>query len=346
TTIDTFTYTLIDDVAGGASSVATLTVVVTGVNDVPTAVDDTAQVSEDVLLSANGNVLDNDTIVDTADQTVDAVNGEASLVGAVVTGAFGNLVLASDGAYTYTLDNAAAAVQGLAAGETTIDTFTYTLIDDVAGGASSVATLTVVVTGQDDAIFSIADGGVVDEPEASTVMTFVVTRTGDLNVTSTVQFATADLGVGDGFAIAGVDYLGTSGTLTFGPGVSTRTVTVTITSDTELLEPPESFAVNLSNASNATISDAQGIGTIEDWVINLTEVDGTNGFGINGAVTGGVAGKVVSGEFDFNGDGLFDLLIATVWSRVYVVYGTTNSFATTSFDLSTIDGTNGVLLLT
>ena len=72
----------------------------------------------------------------------------------------------------------------------------------------------------------------------------------------TVDYATAD-----GTATAGSDYVATSGTLTFPPGVTTQTITVNVTGDTAV-EPNETFFVNLSNPTNATIATAQGTGTI------------------------------------------------------------------------------------
>jgi subtilase family serine protease len=49
--------------------------------------------------------------------------------------------------------------------------------------------------------------------------------------------------------------------LTFTPGQTSKTVTVNVTGDT-VVEPDETFFVNLSAASGATIADAQGLGTI------------------------------------------------------------------------------------
>ena len=51
------------------------------------------------------------------------------------------------------------------------------------------------------------------------------------------------------------------GTLTFAPGETTKTVTVAVVGDT-VNEPNEAFTVNLSGPTNATVSDAQGQGTI------------------------------------------------------------------------------------
>ena len=73
-----------------------------------------------------------------------------------------------------------------------------------------------------------------------------------------VDFATAD-----GTATAPADYTATNGTLTFTPGQTTKTVTVPVKGDL-LDEANETYFVNLTNPSNATISDAQGLGTITD----------------------------------------------------------------------------------
>ncbi|EAQ79300.1 Calx-beta domain-containing protein [Blastopirellula marina] len=93
--------------------------------------------------------------------------------------------------------------------------------------------------------------------DASTV-TFTVTLNPTHSETVTVDYSTVD-----GTALAGSDYTATSGTLTFAPGVSTQTVTVTILDD-GIVEDSESFSLLLSNAVNATIVDAEGIATIAD----------------------------------------------------------------------------------
>ena len=74
--------------------------------------------------------------------------------------------------------------------------------------------------------------------------------------TVTVNYATAN-----GTAIAGADYQAASGTLTFSPGQTLKSVTVPVSGDT-LVELNETFSVNLSGAQNATILDSQGVATI------------------------------------------------------------------------------------
>jgi hypothetical protein len=72
----------------------------------------------------------------------------------------------------------------------------------------------------------------------------------------TIAYAT-----GNGTAAAGSDYQAKSGTLTIPAGQSTGTITVLVNGDTTP-EPNETFYVNLSGATGATIADGQGVGTI------------------------------------------------------------------------------------
>jgi len=62
-------------------------------------------------------------------------------------------------------------------------------------------------------------------------------------------------------ASAGSDYVASSGTLTFTAGQLTKTLSVMINGDTTV-ESDETFVVNLSAATGATIADAQATGTI------------------------------------------------------------------------------------
>lgn len=76
--------------------------------------------------------------------------------------------------------------------------------------------------------------------------------------TITVAFSTAN-----GTAIAGSDYADTSGTVTFNPGEGIKSIAVEVLGD-NIDEVSETFFVNLSNPTNATIATAQGTGTIQD----------------------------------------------------------------------------------
>ena len=88
--------------------------------------------------SATGNVLTNDTDVDTGDsKTVAAVNGSAGNVGSAVAGTYGSVTIAGNGSYTYTLDNGDPDTHALAQGATASPrSFTYTVTDT--NGATSL----------------------------------------------------------------------------------------------------------------------------------------------------------------------------------------------------------------
>ncbi|MBL9011255.1 MAG: HYR domain-containing protein [Alphaproteobacteria bacterium] len=91
----------------------------------------------------------------------------------------------------------------------------------------------------------------------SSNMTFTVSLTNPSGSNVTVDYATGDLS-----ATAGSDYTTTTGTLTFTPGQTSRTIDVPITGDTTF-EGNESFTVSLTNLSaGASLSDAQGVGAI------------------------------------------------------------------------------------
>ncbi|MBC7854874.1 MAG: protein kinase, partial [Pirellulaceae bacterium] len=74
----------------------------------------------------------------------------------------------------------------------------------------------------------------------------------------TVSYATAN-----GAASAGSDYANFSGTLTFAPGETTKTVLIKTLNDTAN-EGNEAFVVNLSNPVGGVIVDGQGVATIQD----------------------------------------------------------------------------------
>jgi hypothetical protein len=87
------------------------------------------------------------------------------------------------------------------------------------------------------------------------------------------QVVTVDYATQDGTAVSTPhplqpgpeDFVATSGTLTFGVGETVKSIPVTIISDTfEAQRLFETFTMNLSNPTNATIAKGVGVGTIED----------------------------------------------------------------------------------
>lgn len=90
----------------------------------------------------------------------------------------------------------------------------------------------------------------------STELVFTVTLNKPSSELVTVEYATRD-----GTASAGSDYTPAQGVLSFPPNTRSQTVSVTVLGD-NVFEPDEVFFVNLSRATQAVISDPQGIGTI------------------------------------------------------------------------------------
>jgi VCBS repeat-containing protein len=163
---DSFSYVLSD--LAGATASATLTVTLEGANDTPTGVNDqgTAVEAGGVLngtpgSDATGNVLTNDTDVDsiangetktvTGARTLDdSLPGEFTPVvaGTSIVGRFGTLTINPDGTYSYAVDNNNVAVQRLSANQQLIELFSYSLADT--GGLNDVAQLRITLQGAND----------------------------------------------------------------------------------------------------------------------------------------------------------------------------------------------------
>lgn len=104
---------------------------------------------------------------------------------------------------------------------------------------------------------SISDVARAEGQSGQTAFVFTVSLSEASAKQVSVKYGTADstARVSDG------DFVGKSGTLTFAPGETTKTITVLVNGNSRK-EPDEQFFVNLSGARNATIADARGIGTI------------------------------------------------------------------------------------
>ena len=103
---------------------------------------------------------------------------------------------------------------------------------------------------------SIADAQV-DEAAGAT-LEFTVSLSRAASATVTVDWATAD-----GTATAGSDYTADSGTLTFAPDETSKTVAVAVLDDSHD-EGNETLTVTLSNPSGAYLADGEATGTIEN----------------------------------------------------------------------------------
>ena len=105
--------------------------------------------------------------------------------------------------------------------------------------------------------FAIDDVSHNEGNSGTTSYVFTVTKTGSTALSASVDYQTVD-----GTAtVADNDYQAANGTLTFAANETSKQVTVLVNGDTTF-ETDEAFTVHLSNASGATISDADGTGTI------------------------------------------------------------------------------------
>lgn len=107
-------------------------------------------------------------------------------------------------------------------------------------------------------LIRLSDAIVAEGNNGSLAAIFTVTLSKPSSQPVFVSYATAD-----GSALAGSDYQATAGELTFAPGETSKAVIVAVHGD-HLGEPNETFFVNLSSPTNATIADGQGVGTILD----------------------------------------------------------------------------------
>lgn len=103
-----------------------------------------------------------------------------------------------------------------------------------------------------------------------------------------------------------------------------------------------------SGSSYVVFGKASGFGA----VVDLSGLDGSNGFRIDGAAEGDQSGYSISVSGDVNGDGFADIIIGAPYAKTgngedtgagYVVFGKASGFGAT-LDLSSLDGTNGFSL--
>lgn len=164
---------------------------------------------------------------------------------------------------------------------------------------------------------TINDVSLVEGNGGSNSLVFTVSWTGSKGgAAPSASYATADV-----TATAGSDYTSKTGTvnLTNG-GCHCATISIWVSGD-NIFEGTETFVVNLSNPSNATLGDAQGVGTIYDNegppALIVTDASAAEG--------GGTMGFSV-------------LLTSGSGSAVTVDYATTSGSALASDDYTAISG--------
>jgi hypothetical protein len=138
------------------------------------------------------------------------------------------------------------------------ETFRVNLTNATNATITSSQGIGTIVDNDSAPALTIADKTIVEGDNGITYAVFTVSLSAASGQTVKVNYSTAD-----GTAKAGSDYVATSGTLTFAAGQTNQTISVAVNGD-RIDELDETFFVNLSSAINATIADAQAVGTIVD----------------------------------------------------------------------------------
>jgi hypothetical protein len=139
---------------------------------------------------------------------------------------------------------------------------------------------------------------------ASSAVSIPEDETPSVNVTVTLseaaaQEVTVDYATEDGTAGQPDDYLPASGTLTFAPGETEQSFTVTIVDD-ELKESTETFTVTLSNAANAMLGTA-------NFEVSITDSDPPEGAVLAHLLHKKNLTDEEQAAADVNGDGVVDV---------------------------------------
>ena len=233
--------------------------------------------------SATGTIIDtvlpalsiNDASITEGNSGTSALTFTVSLSAPAPTGGVSFDIATADGTATAGIDyvNAALTGQIIPAGATTY-TFSVLVTGDTLNEADETFFVNVTnVTGatvadgqavgtilNDDPLptLSINSVSVIEGNAGTTTAQLTVTLSAVSGQTVTVLYATAD-----GTAESPSDYVSGSGTLTFSPGITTRTVSVLVNGDT-LPEPDETFTVTLLGPNGATLGTDTGTVTIVD----------------------------------------------------------------------------------
>jgi len=182
-------------------------------------------------------------------QTISVTGGTAPIAFSITAGALPQMLsLSRTGQIT-----------GTAQDEMSTYNFTVTATDAAGCSSNKAYALNLVpqmMVGDAGAGGGAGGGQALNRAAATTTAVFSVSLSDPSKQPVTVKFATKD-----GTAIAGKNYQAASGTLTFPPGVTTQTITVTVMG-VSAGDDEDEFFVDLSEAVGAIIEDGEGEGDI------------------------------------------------------------------------------------
>ncbi|WP_319584175.1 VCBS domain-containing protein [uncultured Pseudodesulfovibrio sp.] len=357
--VDAFSYGIMDD--SGAFSYANLSFTVNGANDAPVANADTNNVAEfglrfdgdaDYSAVVSGNVITGESAGDVADTDVDDTNMFVSSVSSQtdnsatlptdsdmtptgevsIDGQYGTLNIHADGSYEYTLHNEWDDVQELQENQQVQDVFEYTLTNAYNDGVySEPVTLTINVTGSNDAPVAVADTNTLTEsvdldPAASVTGnvlagddlgghadTDVDNSVDDFTITSVTGHGGTDSDADGGFDIAGqygTLHMNADGSYTYTenptatnylnndstPVTDTFTYTMTDNADGHAGTSTSTLEITINGSNDAPTANADAASLTES--VNDADASSVNGNVLTGAGSGDVADTDVDTDAD------------------------------------------------
>lgn len=332
------TDSVVVQVSDGLGGVAqrTVTVDVVGANDGPTMTaapgQDQGAVAEDGTLSAQGQLSGSDP--DALDTLAWSVQGGGQ-------GAYGSLAVDQTGHWTYVLDNAAAQVQALAAGQTVTDAFAVQVSDGHGGVATKAVTISVA--GKDEPVAAVADSAATDQDTPVTVDVLA----NDLGTGLVLAGASVAAGQGSVSVVnnalvfdPGADFqhlaagataqVAVSYAVTGSTGGATGMATITVTGTDDA--PVAQAGAAATDTATALMLDVAGtlVTDVDDGdLVSLTSV--ALGAGQEGAVS------IVNGQLVFDPTGGFAWMAPGDVTTVDVTYSVQDAAGLTATSTVTID---------
>ncbi|WP_407121704.1 VCBS domain-containing protein [Bradyrhizobium sp. STM 3561] len=317
---DQFTVVSQDGTATG-----TVTVTITGTNDAPIAVNDTSASPGATAatekggtangsggINGSGNVLTNDTDVDSGSLTVSAIRtggiegaGTAGTLGVGLAGAHGTLALNANGSYTYVVNENDATVQALNVGQSTTDTFNYTVTD---GSLTDTAVLTVTISGANDAPVNTVPGqqAVGNGSGGGSTATFTL-RVNDVD--NGIETVSLSLGSSSQTS-TGILTLSTTSGLTFSSGANgTKTMTFSGSiSDINAALAGVTFSGGSNNTTRTlTMTTTDGGGLADTDTVTIVK-----GSGATVLAPAGIAGEAIYLALSDPSDDPNDVITVTI----------------------------------
>lgn len=138
------------------------------------------------------------------------------------------------------------------------ETFTIQLSNPVGATIAGPQVVGTIVSDDADPTISVADVAVAEGNAGSAMGSITLTLSEVSEKAIGIGYSTTSAG-----ATAGVDYISTSGTASFGAGDLVETVQIPVLGD-DVDEPDEGVTLTLTDEDNLTIADGQGLLTITD----------------------------------------------------------------------------------